>query len=326
MRAILFLSLFIFSGTTKAAELLPLKLIQTIAIPDVKGRIDHFAVDLKSERLFVAALGNNTVEIVDMHSGKCIQTIVGLHEPQGIMFVPQFNKIYVASGGSGNCDIFDGNSFKLTGSVKFSDDADNIRYDPEMKLIYVGFGQAVGIINSSTDKLVGDIKLAAHPESFQLEKMGHKIFVNIPSANQIAVLDREKRNVFAIWPLENASGNFPMALDEKNHRLFIGCRNPGKLLVIDSMTGKKIDEIISSGDADDICYDNATGRIYMSCGEGFIDVFKASDENHYARIAKITTAPGARTSIFIPEIRRFYLAVPYNNREIAKILVYETAP
>ena len=223
----------------EAEEAGPLRLIQTIPLRNVEGRIDHMAVDLKGERLFIAALGNNTVEIVDLRAGKHMETITGLHEPQGVGFVPEFNKIFVANAQSGACEVFDGSSFKRIKSIKLSDDADNIRYDAAAGRVYVGYGSGgLGIIDAATGDQLGEIKLDGHPESFQLEKSGPRIFVNIPTSQKIAVVDREKRAAITAWPIGDATANFPMALDETHHRLFVGFRKPAKLCVFDTESGK----------------------------------------------------------------------------------------
>src|SRR6266545_4296659 len=209
-----------------------LRAVQTIPLPGVEGRMDHLAVDVQRRRLFVAALGNNTVEVVDLNKGVRVQSIPGFHEPQGISFVPDNNRIFVANGKDGSCDILDGDSFRRIQSVNFADDADNVRYDPAAKLIYVGYGSgALGILNATDGSRLGDIKVAGHPESFQLEKSGSRIFVNVPAAGHIAVVDRHKHALLSTWPVERARSNFPMALDEPGRRLFVGCRKPPRLLV-----------------------------------------------------------------------------------------------
>jgi hypothetical protein len=302
----------------------PLQRVQTIPLPYVEGRIDHLDVDLKSQRLFVAALGNNTVEILDLQTGKSVHSITGLHEPQGVAFVPEFNKIFVTNGQSGTCDIFDGNSFKPLQSIKSLDDADNIRYDAATRFIYISYGDgALALVDATRDKYLGDIKLKGHPESFQLEKQGPRIFVNIPSAHHITVVDREKRTVLAKWPLKNAQANFPMALDETHHRLFVGFRKPPKLIVFDTESGQIVTELNSVGDSDDIFYDPIRRRIYEIGGEGFIDVLEQKDADHYERVTKIPTAPGARTGLFVPQFNRLYLAVPHRGNQKAEIRVYE---
>jgi hypothetical protein len=306
---------------------MPLRLVQTIPLPNIKGRLDHLAVDLKGRRLFVAALGNNTLEVIDLHAGRRIHTISGLHEPQGVLFIPEFKKIFVTSGQSGTVEMFTGDSFHLDKSVKLSDDADNIRYDAATKAVYVGYGNgALGIIDVTSGQHLGDIKLQGHPESFQLETSRRSMFVNIPTANHIAVVDREKRVVVARWPLKGARANFPMVLDETHHRLFVGFRKPARLIVFDTESGQLVAMLESAGDCDDVFYDAIHRRIYMSCGEGFINVFEQRDANHYKTIAKIPTARGARTSLLVPELRRLYLAVPHHASQGAEVRVYEVQP
>jgi DNA-binding beta-propeller fold protein YncE len=307
-----------------AGEPTPLRLVQTIPLPNVEGRIDHMTADLKGQRLFIAALGNNTVEVLDLRAGKRIHSITGLHEPQGIGFIPEFNKIYVANAKSGACDVFDASSFKLIKSVKFSDDADNVRYDAAARRVYVGYGNGgLGIIDAATGDKVGEIKLEGHPESFQLEKSGPRIFVNIPTSQKIVALDREKRATITSWPTAGATANFPMALDETHHRLFVGFRKPARLVVFDTESGKAVAYLDSPGDADDIFYDNSRQRIYVSGGDGSIGIFQQTDANHYKMLTKISTAAGARTSLFVPELSRFYLAVPRRGAQTAEVRVYE---
>ncbi len=313
--------------TAQAQEHTPLRLVQTISLPNVKGRIDHLAVDLKGRRLLIAALGNDTVEVLDLDMGRHIHTISGFHEPQGVIFIPESNKIFVTNGQSGTVEIFNGASYTLDATVKFSGDADNLRYESEKNHLYVGYGKgALGILDVTSGKRLGDIELQGHPESFQLEKSGLRIFVNIPTARHIAVVDRERRGVVATWPLRDSQANFPMALDESNHRLFVGVRKPPRLSVYDTKSGNVVARLDSAGDADDLFYDAARRRIYMSCGEGFIDVFEQRDADRYKRIAKIPTASGARTSLFVPDLNRLYLAVPRHGSQGAELRVYEVHP
>ena len=324
---LIFLMGMAMTRNLEAEEAGPLRLIQTIPLRNVEGRIDHMAVDLKGERLFIAALGNNTVEIVDLRAGKHMETITGLHEPQGVGFVPEFNKIFVANAQSGACEVFDGSSFKRIKSIKLSDDADNIRYDAATRRVYVGYGNgALGIIDAATGDQLGEIKLDGHPESFQLEKSGPRIFVNIPSSQRIAVVDREKPAAVTAWSVGGATANFPMALDETHHRLFVGFRKPAKLVVYDTESGKVIANLDSPGDADDIFHDGTRQRIYISGGDGFIDIIQQQDADHYKSLTKIPTASGARTSLFVPELGRLYLAVPHRGTQRAEIRVYEAQP
>jgi DNA-binding beta-propeller fold protein YncE len=320
---IFLIGLMAFAVKTEAQDATPLRLVQTIPLPNVEGRIDHMAVDLKGQRLFIAALGKNTVEVLDLRAGKRIRS-TGLHEPQGVGFIAEFNKIFVANAKSGACDVFDGSSFKPIKSIKFSDDADNIRYDAAARRVYVGYGSgALGIIDAATGDQLGEIKLEGHPESFQLEKSGPRIFVNIPTSQKIIVVDREKRAVTTSWPTSGATANFPMALDETHHRLFVGFRKPAKLVVFDTESGKMVADLESPGDADDIFYDGTRQRIYISGGEGFIGIVQQQDADRYKTLTKIPTASGARTSFFVPELGRFYLAVPHRGTQKAEVRVYE---
>ena len=226
---ILVIGLTALAVRAQAKESAPLRLVQTIPLTNVEGRIDHMAMDLKGQRLFVAALGNNTVEVLDLRAGNRIRSITGLHEPQGVGFIAEFNRIFVANGKSGACDVFDGSSFQLIKSVTFSDDADNVRYDAKARRVYVGYGSGgLGIIDAATGDQLGEIKLEGHPESFQLEKFGPRIFVNIPTSQKIIVVDREKRAATTTWPTYGATANFPMALDESIIGCLSGFENPRK--------------------------------------------------------------------------------------------------
>ncbi len=311
----------------QAGEPTRLRLVQTIPLPNVEGRIDHMAVDLRGQRLFVAVLGNNTMEVLDLRAGKHIRSIAGLHEPQGVGFIPEFSKIFVANAKGGACDVFDGSSFKLVKTIKFSDDADNIRYDASTRRVYIGYGSGgLGIIDAATGDHLDAIKLEGHPESFQLEKSGPRVFVNIPTSPKIVVVDREKRATITSWPTAGATANFPMALDETHHRLFVGFRKPAKLVVFDTDSGKVVANMDSAGDADDVFYDNSHQRIYISGGEGFLSIFQQDDADHYRAMTKIPTAMGARTSLLVPGLSRLYLAVPHRGIQRAEVWVFETQP
>src|SRR5215813_10590480 len=316
---------FLILLRASAQEEKPLRLAQTIALPAVEGRIDHLAVDVQSQRLFLAALGNNTLEVIDLKAGKVIHSVKGLREPQGVAFVPEANAVYVANGGDGNCEAFTADSLARMRAAKFSGDADNLRYDPTTKLLYAGYGDgAIGIFEALTGKIVGDIKLPAHPEAFALEQTGARIFVNIPKAKQVAVIDRKKKEVVAQWPVTQAAANYPMALDESHHRLFIGCRQPARILVLDTDSGKTVAGLECAGDTDDVFYDSRNKRVYVSGGEGFVSVFAQIDADKYQAIAKIPTAPGARTSLFVPALGRLYLTVPHRGKQASEVRVFET--
>jgi YVTN family beta-propeller protein len=303
-----------------AAE--PLKLVQTIPLPGVKGRFDHFSIDMKGNRLFVAALGNNTVEVLDLAGGKRIQTISDLSKPQGVLFIADRNELAVASGGDGTLKILNAATFAVKHKLTDMPDADNVRLDPHTGETWVGYGDgALARVLPGMHK--GTLKLAGHPESFQLEKQGRRIFANVPDAKQIAVIDTRKDSITATWPMEKFQANFPMALDEANHRLFVGCRRPARLTIFDTEAGKPVADLAICGDTDDLFYDTQRKRIYISCGEGFIDIISQDSADTYTPLARIQTSLGARTCYFSPDLDRLYLAVPERGHQKAEIRIYQ---
>jgi DNA-binding beta-propeller fold protein YncE len=302
----------------------PLKLKETIALLGVEGRIDHFAFDAAGERLFVCALGNNTVEIIDLRSSQRIHSIAGLGSPQGIAYAPDLDRLFVANDRGGIFKIYDAKSFQSVGELNFKDDADNVRYDDATKKIYVGFGSGgIAVVNAPDGKQIGSIKLSAHPEAFELEKAGKRIFVNLPNSRHVAVIDHEKGEVVNTWKTDLAFGNFPMAIDEPNHRLFVGCRLPPKLVVLDTDSGDVVAKIDISGDSDDVFYDAKRHRIYTICGAGKIDVVEQIDPKTYKTSTKVDTAEGARTGLFVPERDALFVAVPHRGSQQAEIRWYE---
>ena len=308
----------------------PLRLEKTIPLPNVEKRIDHFSVDIAGRRLFVAALGNNTVEVIDLAAGQDIRSLKGMHEPQGLFYWPEMKRLYIANGADGHVRALDGRSFGQVADYDFNSDPDNIRFDAEHKEIFVGYGDgALGVINADLKSRVDKIVLDAHPESFQLEKAGPRIFVNVPGGissalknGHVSVIDRRTRTVIAKWEVEAARQNFPMALDEANHRLFIGCRRPAKLVVFETTSGKPVTSVDIVGDTDDLFYDAALKRIYVSGGAGAITVLQQKDPDHYETLATIPTAAGARTSLFVPEFNRLYVAVPHRGKQAAELMVF----
>jgi YVTN family beta-propeller protein len=300
----------------------PLRLDKTIPLPNVSGRIDHMTVDVKGERLFVAALGNNTVEVIDLKANRRIKTIGQMREPQGVLYVPGADRLYVADGADGTVRIFDASSYRLLKTVDYGDDADNLRYDAKLQRIYVGYGSgALGEIDSNGNK-VADIKLDAHPESFQLENGTSRIYVNLPGSRKIAVVERDRRTVAATWKTGMAFANFPMALDESDHRLFVVTRFPARLLVFDTTSGAIVQKLSAVGDCDDVFYDKGRKRIYASGGEGETFVIEQKDPDHYTELARVRTTRGARTSFFSPELDRLFVAERRQGSRPAAIQVF----
>jgi YVTN family beta-propeller protein len=293
---------------------------------DVQGRIDHLAIDLKGQRLFVAALGNNSVEVIDLKAKARMHTISGLAEPQGITYIPSLNRIFIANGKDGSVRAFDASSWKMLNSISYGDDADNLRYDSGSGHIWVGYGGgALGEFDERGTKIT-DIRLDAHPESFQLEKNGSRIFVNLPGSRKIAVVDRKTGRVLQSWGTGGPLANYPMALDEQDHRLFIVARLPARLIVLDTDSGKQIASLSAIGDCDDIFFDPHLHRIYATGGEGGISVFQQQDADHYKEMNRIRTVSGARTGYFSSDLDKLYVAVRKHGSVPAEIRVYDPVP
>ena len=309
-RAVFLTALILGSATVAIGQAAaPLKLVQTIELPDVQGRIDHMSIDVAGQRLFVSALGNNTLEVVDLKAGKRAHTISGLKEPQGALYIRDKNRLFVASDKDGTVKVFDGTSFQLVKTVEYGDDADNLRYDSARERVYVGFGSgALGEMDSDGQK-IAETKLDAHPESFQLEKGSSRIYVNLPGSRKVVVVDREAQSVVTSWGMGLTLGNYAMALDEADHRLFVVSRAPARLVVMDTASGKVVQKLAAVGDCDDVFFDQAHKRIYATGGEGAISVFEQQDPDHYRGMARVPTVKGARTSLFSPDLGRLYVAV-----------------
>jgi DNA-binding beta-propeller fold protein YncE len=281
-------------------------------------------LDSASGRLFIAALGNNTLEVVDLKQNRRIQSIGGFGEPQGIVYVPTPGRIFVASGSGNRVDILDAASHSPIKRIEGLEDADNVRYEAREGRIYVGYGAGtIRILDARTGDSLGDIPLAGHPESFQLEKTGGRIFVNVPIAGHVAVVDRASNKVVATWKLPNAAANFPMALDERAHRLYVGTRKPAALLVYDTETGSLVDRIRIGEDVDDLFFEPTTKRIYAVCGEGVVNVIAQTKQKQHTILGTIRTAARARTGLFDPGSRHLFVAVPASGGSPAELRIYQ---
>ncbi|MFI5192414.1 MAG: YncE family protein [Chitinophagales bacterium] len=301
-----------------------LQLRKTIELPAVKGRIDHLDINLKDQILYVAALGNNTLEAVDLRTGKVIHSIKGLDEPQGVGYIPQTGEILVANGGSGDCYFYDARSFGKTAAIHLDSDADDVRYDSAARKIYVGYGKGgIAIIDPETHKQTGDIKLPAHPESFQIDRQLNLLFVNLPDAHMVAVVDLTRIMVISRWERNEPTANFPMALDSTHHHVFVGYRHPAKLIVFDGKSGKEIGTTAMAGDADDLYYDDKTSSVFVSGGAGSINIFQDQNGTTCKQIAGIPTRSGARTSLLVPHLRLLVLAERAVSGKPADLLIYK---
>ena len=293
-----------------AAARPPLADARVIPLPGVERRIDHLAVDPSGKRLFVAAFGNGTLEVLDVERGATIRSIGGLKEPQGVAYLPLLRRIVVGMRG-GSVEAFDAASYERTASMPNVQDADNLRYDAAAGQLYLGYGEgSIGIIEPSSLRLVASIPVGGHPESFRLEENGPRIFVNVPPQREIVVLDRRQRSILGRIPLGSFADNYPMSLDESGHRLFVGVRQPARLLVFDTVSGKRLATVSCVGDTDDLFFDARRQRVYVIGGQGYVDVFDAAPSAKYGRLAHLATRAGARTGLWSSELDRLFVAWP----------------
>lgn len=303
----------------------PLVLETKIPLGEVSGRIDHLSVDLKRRRLFVAELGNNSLGVVDLAAGKVLRTVPGMSEPQGVAHVPFADSIYVANGGDGSVRVLRAEDLAAIGRIDLGNDADNVRLDATRNRVLVGYGKgALAIIDPATRTKVADIGLKGHPEGFQLDEAGTQVFVNVPDAREIEVVDlvaEVNRSV----PTQAAGSNFPMAIDRDAHRVLVVFRAPPTLMALSSRDGRVAAKVETCGDADDVFVDAKRHRVYVSCGEGVVDVLEQAEAG-YRRLARAPTQSGARTSLFVPELDRLYVAVRARSNEPAAIWVFQPAP
>lgn len=313
-------------AVAQPAETTPLQLEAKIPLGDVRGRIDHMAVDLKRQRLFVAELGNDAIGVIELANRKLLRTIAGLKEPQGVGYEPSTDALYVTNAGDGSVRLFEGNEYEPKGQIELGSDADNVRVDAAISRIFIGYGSgALAVIDPATRSKVADIPVKAHPEGFQIDSGTGQIFVNVPDAHGIAVVDRASQKQTGKWPIPDHGANFPMALDPVRRRVLAAFRAPAELGVFSMTGGKLIATAETCGDADDLFIDAKRDRVYVSCGSGFIDVLEAKGTT-YRLIARIPTVSGARTSLFVPELDRLLVAVRTSAAEPAAIWVFRPIP
>lgn len=306
-----------------------LKLAKIISLPGVKGRIDHLDINLKDQVVYIAALGSNTLEVVDLNSGKILKSIPGLDEPQGVAYIPQNHEVFVANGGNGECYFYNAGTFEKIAAIQLKSDADDVRYDSVDKKIYVGYGRGgIAIIDAQTKKQIADIKLPGHPEGFQVNRKNSLLYVNLPGASLISIVDLKELKSVRDLSKDYRSGNFPMALDSSGNILFIGYRHPGKLVVMNANSGHRISVSELTNDSDDLFYDEITKRIYVSCGggytnQGYINIFQFEGEGKYVQIANIPTRNGARTSLLVPQLHLFLVCEPSVYGHDGELMVYQ---
>jgi DNA-binding beta-propeller fold protein YncE len=304
----------------------PLVLEAKIPLGAVAGRIDHFAFDPDRQLLFVAELGNDSVGVVDVKERRVVQQLAGLSEPQGLAWHAATSTLYVANAGDGSVRLYQGRDLAPAGHFELGDDADNIRIDSWRNRIVVGYGKgALAVIDPASRNRVADMPLKGHPESFQIDESGSRIFANVPDARQIAIVDISSGKQISTLDTAGARSNFAMAVDADEHGLLVVFRSPARLMIFATRTGKLEGSFDTCRDADDVFVDPRRRRVYVSCGEGVMDVL-AQTSDGYKRIARIPTVAGARTSAFVPATDRLYLGVPATAAEPAAVWVFRPAP
>ena len=330
LATVLLLALWTLPGEVRATEPdPPLVLERTIPLAGVAGRIDHMAVDLRRGRLLVAELGNGSVDVVDLAEGKAVRRITGLKEPQGVGYAPKADLVAVSSAGDGSVRLFRGEDLQRAGVIALGDDADNVRLDARTGQLVVGYGSGgLAVLDPVSRSVVTRVALSAHSESFQLDPSGRRAFVNVPDAGQVAIVDLAAGKQVANWRAPGGlRQNFPMALDAAGTVLATVFRNPPRLVLLDTRNGAVMADLATCGDADDVFFDDKRRRLYVSCGEGVVDVLQG-DVAGYHPLARVRTRSGARTSLYVPELDRLFVAARAGGRPGAgaAILVFRPAP
>jgi hypothetical protein len=345
-RVVFLLVVFTWAATSQAQQKQPLRLVQTIPLPGVSGRFDHFAIDLNGQRLFVTGRDANTVEVIDLRLGRHVRTIPGFPQPQGAFYVPFVKKLFVSTRDDGTCKIVSGETLKIIGTIKLSIGANVIEYDARSKYLYIGHGgrQAndastekrapgqIAIVDATTDKLIGNIETdpELRPGAIVVEQLGSRLFTTNALGSQIVIIDRKTRAILTKWSLPNAERSGTIALDEVRHRLFVGMRNPSQVMVFDADSGKQITSFPTVEGIDRLLYDADNKRLYATgsakSGEhqGSVEAYKQLDADHYAMIARIPTGPDGGTSLLVAETGRLYVGVPRHGESTAEIRVYDT--
>ena len=329
--SVLVVILGVFAAQAQCQVAAPIKLIQTYELPaDVKGNFDHFGIDLEGGRLFATPEGYHAVVVFDLKTGKLVHKIDGIGKPHAVLYREDLNRVYVTDGDAGDLKVFDGTTYKLVSSVKLLEDADSIGYDPVTKYMYIDNGggdvhqtySMLSVVDTTANQKLADLKVDGETlEAMALEKSTPKMYVNNRARSQVSVVDREKRELIASWPVTVCKNNVAMALDEANHRLFVACRT-SQIAVLDTLTGKEITSFPITGGVDDITYDAASKRVYAAC-DGAVDVFEQSSPDSYKLLGNISTGPMGRTARLVPELKRYFVAVPQHGTTSAKVLVFE---
>ena len=325
----LFLSLGVSSAHTQSIP--PLTLKRTIALPIDTGKFDHFAFDRNAGRLFIAATGNHSVEVLDLNSGKVTQSLTGVGKPHGLAWVPATGFLYASDGTQGDLKVFAGSPLNLAKSVELSDDADDMVYDAKSKLLYVGHGggdaanpAAIAVIDTTSQTLLTSLPVATHPEGLEIDNAHDRIFVNIADAAEVVVIDGASHTQTAVWKLTRAKNNVPLVYDQEHQLLFVACRAPARLLVLDANTGKELADLPSDAGADDLFYDPEVHRIYLIAGSGAVDVYEIDASKAVRSIGVVPTSAGAKTGLLVPSQHALFVGAPATGGKQAELLHYST--
>jgi DNA-binding beta-propeller fold protein YncE len=323
---------FLSNISSDAQSAPPLTLRQTIPLPGVTGKFDHFAFDPAAKRLFAAATGNHSVEVIDLTTGKVQQSIGGLGKPHGLAWVASTNSLYVADGTLAQLLVYkssSGSQLELAGKLKLSDDADDMVYNEAKHLLFIGHGGSdaanparVAVVDIADLRLVANIPVATHPEALEIDPQGQRIFANIAESSEIAVIDGSGKAITDQWKLTKAADNVPLAFDAEHHTIYVACRKPATLIAVDAVSGKEISSVSTGSGADDLFYDPASRRIYVICGAGEVDVYQVDSQEALQPLGIIPTVDGAKTALFVPFQSLLYVGVPGADGHAAEIRIY----
>ncbi len=312
-----------------AQQMSPLTLQRTIPLPAGTAKFDHFAVDLEANRLFIAATGNHSIEVLDLSAGKVTDTLTGLGKPHGLAWLGESHTLYASDGTQGDLKVFTGSPLKQVNSIKLSEDADDMIYDAAGHRLYVGHGgdaapAQIAVVDTATQTLLKELPVATHPEGLEIDNATRRIFVNVAAAAEVAVIDGKDASPSGAWKLTRAKDNVPLAFDPQHNVLFVACRTPARLLVLDGSSGSELAELPSAAGADDLFYDADLHRIYLIAGSGEVDVYEIGGDRTVRSLGKTPTSPGAKTGLFVPAQHALYVGAAATASKEAEILVYST--
>jgi len=323
-------SLFLACALSQAQK--PFVIDRTIPLNSVSGKFDHLAIDTVRERLFVAATGNHSVEVVNLKTNKIEQSISGLGKPHGLVWVDASSSLYVADGALAELRVYKGNPLALAATIKLSDDADDMVYDQAHHLLFVGHGTGeeaapakIAVVDTEHFTLVANLAVSSHPEALEIDANSNRVFANIAGSSEVAIIDTATRTITALWKMNKVADNVPLAFDEKHQLLYVACREPGTVLALDASSGKEIARQSAAGGVDDLFYDATLSRIYLISGEGEVDSYRLDESKSLHELDVLHTAASAKTGLFVPSQHRLYIAVP-GAAGHAEIRVFATTP